>query len=220
MERYVDGDRRAFEALHARLTPRLRGFLTKIVRDPVVVDDLLQLAMLKAHIARDRFELQMKDPDGAVQAWYFTIARNVAMDHLRQQKRGSRKVVATGASELRVANHADDTPSIEDFHTRAEHEAEIIEKVRAAIAQLPEGQRMVLEMHKLEGLSMAEVAEKLDIREGAVRVRAHRGYKALARLLGGATLWMYWQLPWVWESLRHLDGGQGTGPGGPGAFCG
>src|SRR5690606_3531075 len=120
MERYVDGDRRAFEALHARLTPRLRGFLTKIVRDPIAVDDLLQLAMLKAHIARDRFELQISDPDGAVQAWYFTIARNVAMDHLRQQKRGSRRIVATGASELRVANHADVRPSAEEIYTHTE----------------------------------------------------------------------------------------------------
>src|SRR5690606_22615786 len=114
---------------------------------------------------------------------------NVAMDHLRQQKRGSRRIVAAGASELRVANHADVRPSAEEIYTHTEREVEIIEKVRAAIAQLPEGQRLVLEMHKLEGLSMAEVAQRLDIREGAVRVRAHRGYKALARLLGGATLW-------------------------------
>ena len=187
MERYVDGDSRAYMRLHERLTPRLRGFVMKIIRDQTAVDDLLQLAMLKAHVARDRFEVRGGDPDGAVQAWYFTIARNVAMDHLRSRKRGERRVVQTGASELRVANYADDAPTIEEQHTRAEHAEEIIERVREAIEKLPPGQRQVLTMHKLQGMSMAEVAAALQIREGAVRVRAHRGYKSLAKLLGGAS---------------------------------
>ena len=186
MERYVDGDSRAYMRLHERLAPRLRGFVMKIVRDQTAVDDLLQLAMLKAHVARDRFSVRGGDPDGAVQAWYFTIARNVAMDHLRSQKRGERRVVQTGASEVRVANYADETPTIEEHHTRAEHADEIVERVREAIEQLPAGQREVLTMHKLQGMSMAEVALALQIREGAVRVRAHRGYKSLAKLLGGA----------------------------------
>jgi RNA polymerase sigma-70 factor (ECF subfamily) len=190
MERYVDGDRRAFERLHDRLTPRLKGFVMKLVRDDSVVDDLIQLAMLKAHIARGRFALRGGDPDGAVQAWYFTIARNVAMDHLRSQKRGERKVVSTGASEHKVASYADDRPSIEERHTRAEDEQEIIERVRRAIEQLPPGQREVLTLHKLQGMPMAEVAQTLQIREGAVRVRAHRGYKALARMLGSSSMLM------------------------------
>ena len=61
-------------------------------------------------------------------------------------------------------------------------------RVRAAIEQLPPGQREVLTMHKLQGMTMAQVAEALQIREGAVRVRAHRGYKNLAKLLGASTL--------------------------------
>lgn len=210
MERYVDGDRRAFAKLHDRLTPRLRGFVMNLVRDQTVVDDLLQLAMLKAHVARDRFAVPGGDPDGAVQAWYFTIARNVAMDHLRSKKRGARRVVQTGASELRVANYADEQPTIEEHHTRAEHAQEIIERVRQAIEKLPEGQREVLTMHKLQGMPMAEVAERLDIREGAVRVRAHRGYKSLARLLGSAgSVWLLFQRGAQLLSEGGIDGGLG-----------
>ncbi len=195
MERYVDGDKRAFRELYALLNPRLRGFLMKMIRNEPVVEDLLQLAMLKAHVARDRFEVQGSDADGSVQAWYFTIARNAAMDWLRKQNRGAQKVVATGASELRVANHADERPNVEDAVASEERREEIIVRVREAIAQLPPGQRAVLEMHKLEGMSMAQVAEKLGVREGAVRVRAHRGYKALAKLLGSSSL------AWLWLSL-------------------
>jgi RNA polymerase sigma-70 factor (ECF subfamily) len=39
-------------------------------------------------------------------------------------------------------------------------------------------------MHKLEGKTMAEISEELGVREGTLRVRAHRGYKALAGALG------------------------------------
>jgi RNA polymerase sigma-70 factor (ECF subfamily) len=41
---------------------------------------------------------------------------------------------------------------------------------------------------------MAEIAERLQIREGAVRVRAHRAYKALARALGPAVLLIFFEL--------------------------
>lgn len=190
MERYVDGDRRAFGEMHDRLVPRLRGFLTKLVRNESAVDDLVQLTMLKAHLARERFRLQGGDPDGAVQGWYFAIARNVAMDHLRQRARAQRRAANPGHSDDPVATVADDAPSAEQLATGVEREREIIDRVREAIARLPAGQREVVELHKLQGMSMAEVAERLSIREGAVRVRAHRGYKALARLLsprsGGA----------------------------------
>lgn len=195
MANYVDGDRRAFDSLYATLSPRLRGFLMKIIRDEPTVEDLIQLTMLKAHLARDRFELQGGNPDGAVQAWYFAIARNVAMDHLRKQyRRDKRLKKATESDGLDpVAALVDETPSIEHLGISQEAEQTIIEQVQAAIAKLPKSQREVVELHKLRGMSMADIAARLQIREGAVRVRAHRAYKALARLLSPqALLFLYW----------------------------
>jgi RNA polymerase sigma-70 factor (ECF subfamily) len=183
MDRYCDGDPRAFHELHAALTPRLRGFLIKLVRDQSTADDLLQLTFLKAHLARERFCVQGGDPDGTVRGWYFAIARNVALDHLRQRGRRERHEVETaGAGENGVAL-ADEGPSIEELALERELSDSIVERVREALAQLPQSQREVVELHKLQGMSMAEVAARLDIREGAARVRAHRGYKALARML-------------------------------------
>jgi RNA polymerase sigma-70 factor (ECF subfamily) len=188
MDRYCDGDPRAFAALHTALSPRLRGFLMKLVRDETTVDDLLQLTFLKAHLARERFRLQGGDPDGAVQGWYFAIARNVALDHLRQRgRRERRQVDVQGREQAGALELPDEAASIEDMAVDRERAAEVVEAVREAIARLPEGQREVVELHKLRGMSMAEVAERLEIREGAARVRAHRGYKTLARLLGAST---------------------------------
>ncbi len=187
MDRYCDGDPRAFARLHAALTPRLRGFLIKLVRDESTADDLLQLTFLKAHLARDRFCVQ-GDPDGAVQGWYFAIARNVALDHLRQKGRRDRREIDLRRHDDVEFEFADDSASIEDIAVNAERSELVVEQVREALAKLPPGQREVVELHKLQGMSMAEVAERLDIREGAARVRAHRGYKALARLLGASLL--------------------------------
>ncbi len=187
MEDYADGDPRAFSRLYGLLEPRLRAYLMGLVRDPAAVDDLVQLTMLKAHLARERFHVQGADPDGAVQGWYFTIARNAAMDHLRDQQRTRKRQVSAGppASDAPdpVARLADATPSAEERQVASEDERAVIEQVRAAIERLPPGQREVVTLHKLRGMSMAEIAKRLQIREGAVRVRAHRAYRALARLL-------------------------------------
>ncbi len=193
MERYVDGDRRAFSELHATLAPRLRRFLMKFVRDEATVEDLVQLAMLKAHLARERFRVQGGNPDGAVQGWYFAIARNVAMDHLRKQYRQDKHMVrARGdrddANADVVTSLPDNAPSIEEIGINREAELEIVDRVHAAIAKLPASQREVVELHKLRGMSMAEIARRLKIREGAVRVRAHRAYKSLARWLVASSL--------------------------------
>ena len=157
--------------------------MIKLVRDESTADDLLQLTFLKAHLARDRFCVPGGDPDGAVQGWYFAIARNVALDHLRQRGRRERR---EAEREFEVA---DERATIEEVAVALEYSEAVIEQVREALAQLPPGQREVVELHKLQGMSMAEVAERLAIREGAARVRAHRGYKALARLLG-PSLWL------------------------------
>jgi RNA polymerase sigma-70 factor (ECF subfamily) len=207
MERYVDGDPSAFSRLHEQLRPRLRGLLLKLVRDEAAVDDLAQLTLLKGHLARDRFVLPGGDPDGAVQAWYFAIGRNVAMDFLRERYRGERRHAEAGAEGDGVAELADAGPDPEALGERIEAEAAIVERVREAIALLPQGQREVVELHKLRGMSMAEVAERLQVREGAVRVRAHRAYKTLARLLAAKELgpllsWLL--LSWLLLSWRPL----------------
>ncbi len=185
MEDYVDGDPRAFRRLHAALAPRLRAFLASLVKDGAAVDDLVQVTFLKAHVARERFAAASDDPDGAVQAWYFTIARHAALDHLRSQQRQWRRTARKEAADLpEGALPHGGAADPEAVHLERERRSADIDGVRAAIADLPPGQRTVLEMHKIQGLPMKEIARRLGIREGAVRVRAHRAYRALARALG------------------------------------
>ena len=56
---------------------------------------------------------------------------------------------------------------------------ETARQVHEALAQLPEGQRTVIQLHWFHGLAFAEVAEVVGASVSAVKVRAHRGYKVL-----------------------------------------
>ena len=127
--------------------------------------------------------------DRAVEGWYLAIARNVALDHLRHNYRRDRRhetLIAKGD----VSGMGVPTAELnaEELQMTRESGDEVARRVRDAIEQLPPGQREVVKLHKLRGMPMAEIARRLKIREGAVRVRAHRAYKSLARWLVPSSL--------------------------------
>jgi RNA polymerase sigma-70 factor (ECF subfamily) len=172
MERYADGDVSAFDELYEQLRPPLISNLRRWLHADDKVQDALQVSLLKIHASRQRYRR-----GAPVLPWVMTIARNVALDHLRSRSARDRPL-----DEHQAARIPDDRPA---FDWGEEDEREVIHAVRNAIEQLPASSREVIRLHKLEGRSMSEVAETLGIKEGAARVRAHRGYKALARLLLG-----------------------------------
>ncbi|MFO0723901.1 MAG: RNA polymerase sigma factor [Myxococcota bacterium] len=172
MERYVDGDARAFDALYQMLRGPVRSALLRWLRTEDRVEDAFQVTVTKLHHSRERYRR-----GAPVLPWALTIARNVALDQLRQRRERDRPLEPGEVERI-----PDDRESPE---AGADEEAELIEAVRAAVDELPRATREVVRLHKLEGKAMAEIAEMLGIKEGAVRVRAHRGYKALAQRLMG-----------------------------------
>lgn len=162
---YVNGDAKAFDALYAELAPEVRRVLRRRLRAPHKVDDALQKTFLNVHAARARYR-----PGAPVRPWVLTIARNVAFDHLR--KRSSSEQPLSDAAARRIEDPSDVLGEREAMRTLAR-----------ALEALPRDKRDVVELHKIEGLPMAAVAERIGINEGTARVRAHRGYKALKALL-------------------------------------
>jgi RNA polymerase sigma-70 factor, ECF subfamily len=177
MQRYVDGDAAAFRALYAGVAPRLLGYLAKMTRDRAIADDLLQQTFLKVHRARAAW-VQGADPI----PWMYAIAHRTFLDEARRK---SRAIVGVG--------QGDDLPEVAaDFAGRAPgtaaEEGPDPERVRtalAALAALPDAQREAVVLTKLEGKSIAEAAQIAGTTAGAMKVRAHRGYVALRRALGG-----------------------------------
>ena len=81
----------------------------------------------------------------------------------------------TAQGELPASVPVEDGPAPRD--------AGLERAVQRALAQLPEGQRIPIVMHRFEGMGFAEIAEALGLTESAVKVRAHRGYARLRELL-------------------------------------
>lgn len=186
MQRYMDGDDKAFAELYARLSPRVSGLVRRRISDPEAAKDLEQAIFAKAHLARHRYVTpEGRDADRAVWTWYATIARNASVDALRKiyrQRAHATRVESTGEEAL-VERLQSEALNIEESILDDEQRELIRQSVREAIAELPASQREVVSMHKLDGLSMREISEKLHVREGTLRVRAHRAYKALASKL-------------------------------------
>lgn len=103
--------------------------------------------------------------DGAFGGWVLQIARNLAVDW----HRANRKVVA-----LDQAPEA----SVEPRRTAE------AEQVLAAIRRLPEAYAVPLTLRLVEGLTGPEIAERLGMTHGSVRVNLHKGMKQLKEELG------------------------------------
>lgn len=174
MRRYQDGDATAFRELYAIVAPRLLGYLIKMARDRAVAEDLLQQTFLKIHRARATY-VRGADP----LPWIYSIAHRTFIDEARKVKRA---IVRAEADVPEVAAGIDG----ESVERRDEPrvDAELARDALDALAQLPEQQREAVVLTKLDGKSVAEAAAIAGTSVGAMKVRAHRGYEALRRLLG------------------------------------
>jgi RNA polymerase sigma-70 factor, ECF subfamily len=173
MLRYCDGDAQAFRELYALVAPRLLGYLAKMTRDRAVADDLLQQTFLKLHRARAAY-VRGADPV----PWLYSIAHRTFLDEARRQKRA---VVRTADDEVPEVPAA---ITGESFERRDEPaDPELARAALDALAQLPDQQREAVVLTKLDGKSVAEAAAIAGTTVGAMKVRAHRGYEALRKLL-------------------------------------
>jgi len=174
MERYVDGDAHAFRELYALVAPRLLGYLMKMAKSRALADDLLQQTFFKVHRARAAY-VRGADPV----PWIYAIAHRTFIDEVRKHKR----------AKVGVAEELPEVPAGitgEADGTREEAaDPELTRAVLQALEDLPTGQREAVVLTKLDGKSVAEAAAIVGTTVGAMKVRAHRGYEALRKLLGG-----------------------------------
>jgi len=172
MRAYVDGDRRAFARLFERLGPSVLSFFVRSLRNRTAAEDLVQATFLKIHRARASWRRDLP-----LRPWVFTIAARVRQDELRRT-RGLAEVA--GEEEIAAAEPASGgAPDAEAALFRRSRE----QRVRDALDALPEAQRTVIHLHRFEDMTFAEIARVLGTTEGAVKLRAFRGYERLRSTL-------------------------------------
>ena len=166
MAAYVAGDRAAFEELFRRYSPALLRVIGRQLSSPGEAHDLVQQTFLQLHRARNDFK-----PGARLRPWIFTIALNLKREHFRRLRRRPEAPL-----ELDGRN---DPQILPESPERAENQR----AVRQALDQLPPDYREVIVLHWFEGLSFPEVSAIVGASVSAVKVRAHRGYVALRKLL-------------------------------------
>jgi RNA polymerase sigma factor (sigma-70 family) len=148
------------------------------VRDPYRIADLTADVFLAVIDSAHSFRPSRGEPV----AWLFGIARNVVSADLRQS---ARELGANGRIPMgRVLVEADDVARL---HERIDAEGEA-RRLHAAMDGLSEGERAVLELIALDGLSAREAADALGISHIAARVRLHRARRLLQNRLRSSSI--------------------------------
>jgi RNA polymerase sigma-70 factor (ECF subfamily) len=176
IEEAKQGSHAAFEVLVRRYHERAYRAAYRVVRDPDLAEDVLQEALLKAYRGIRQFELR-----SAFYTWLYRIVVNLALDRRRRQRSAPTvewddKVAAQ--ADVRVAPVRDTDPEL------ASRRAEVLALVSEGVQELPDGQREVLLLREVEGLSYEEIAETMRISKGTVMSRLHYARKKLVAFLG------------------------------------
>jgi RNA polymerase sigma-70 factor, ECF subfamily len=163
MERLQQGDAEACRLLLDDVGPAVTRFLrARVAIDEV--EDVYQETFMAVFQARHTYE-----PGRPLEPWLFAIARNVAADHSRRRwSRASWEELTADLPERAESESPAAAPDIERLLTR-----------------LPRAQREAFAMLKLDGMTLEDAAGRAGVSVGALKVRAHRAYKALRKLIGG-----------------------------------
>lgn len=162
------GEATAYAEFLREMASLVRGyFRRRLTQLPDEVEDLVQETLLAVHNKRHTY-----DPQQPITAWMSAIARYKLVDLLR-------------ARSGREALHE---PLDEEHPMLASDAESAAQEARRDLALLldglPDKQRLPIRYVKIEGLSVAQAAQRTGLSESAVKVGVHRGLKALAAKLG------------------------------------
>lgn len=162
--RAQEGDVEAYAKLLADLSPLIYGYVRKRVYDPAGVDDVYQEVLMTFHKALHTYQ-----PDRPLSPWLFAVMRNAVWTALKRTHRHTSREVP-----------------LDDVHDVAwvePSEEGLDDRLHRALEALPPENRQAVELLKLRDMSVSEAADQLGITKVALKVRAHRGYVQLRKLL-------------------------------------
>jgi RNA polymerase sigma-70 factor (ECF subfamily) len=165
MVRYQQGDPVAVEELVAWLSPHLMRFFASPGMSKSDMEDLFQECWIRIHRSRQTYR-----PTEPLLPWIYAIARHTKLDVYRcRRRRESREILVSEPVETGFQS-----PAVP---------AEASGRMGQLLGELPAGQREVIFMLKVSGMSLEEVARATSSTVGAIKQKAHRAYGTLRRIL-------------------------------------
>src|SRR5215470_13459699 len=166
------GDQSACAALVARYARMVGTVIWRATGQRDVIEDLTQETFLRTFKA-----LQYFDSRARLSTWIYTIAHNVAVDHLRRTAQIEVHSLTWGdeADGRDAIEPASDTPGPEELLSRAEAEA----LVNAGLARLPVKYRLPVVYAAIDGLDYPAISRMLSVPLGTTKTLIFRGKRML-----------------------------------------
>jgi RNA polymerase sigma-70 factor (ECF subfamily) len=162
-------DRDAYAELFSYYAPRVKSYVLRLGADSALAEEIAQDVMVTVWRKADLFDRTQ----ASVSTWIFRIARNRRIDLFRRSKK----------PELDPEEEMILPSGVEAPDARIEI-MEIEARVRAAMADLPEEQVILLKLAFYEGLSHSEIAAKLGAPLGTVKSRIRLAFAKMKARLG------------------------------------
>lgn len=166
----VRGDERALGELYERYAGRAFGVARRVLRVDAEADDVVQETFLELWRSATRYDPRRAAPE----RWILTMVRTRAIDRLRQNGARARLKENLGVEPASERGGAPDAKL---------GQAREAQRLRGALAQLPEEQRFVLERAYDFGDTQSEIAAAFGIPLGTVKTRMRTAILKLADVL-------------------------------------
>jgi RNA polymerase sigma-70 factor (ECF subfamily) len=180
MERYRDGEVRAFEVLLVRYRRPVYNFILRSVVDAAHAEDLLQETFLRVIKSSAEYERKAK-----FKTWLFTIARNLCVDASRRQRhrRAQSLDAPLDEGEAGGATLLDVTADRKVQVDRSVIGKQLGERIQEAVDALVDEQREVFLMREVGDLSFKEIADIVGCPENTVKSRMRYALEKLREAL-------------------------------------
>ena len=176
VERALDGDEAAYEALVDKYQRALYYHIRKMVRTERVIEDLVQESFIKAFSALDTYQ-----PRYAFSTWLYRIARNHTIDYLRKKKLPTRSIDApVRTQEGEMDYQVPDTTYRPDKHVVEDQRRTLIQEAIDSLS--PKYHRVIVLRHQ-EEKSYQEIADELEMPLGTVKAHLFRAREKLNKYL-------------------------------------
>ncbi|MBL8378195.1 MAG: RNA polymerase sigma factor RpoE [Burkholderiales bacterium] len=174
VERVQRGDKNAYGLLVAKYQRKLLRLVSRIVRDPSEVEDVVQEAFIKAYRALPNFR-----GESAFYTWLYRIGINTAKNHLATLRR---RATTTSTKDPDEAETFDEVEQLRDINTPETMlmSRQVADTVNAAMERLPEELRRAITLREVEAMSYEDIAVAMDCPIGTVRSRIFRAREAIA----------------------------------------
>ena len=166
VQRVRDGDVAAFDQLVRRYFDRAGAIARRLMQNREDAEDLVQDAFMRALERLDSF-----DDSRDFGPWFFRLLVNTGINSRRSRTR------------RQMEPEPFEAPSFEALPDELAERSEIRDRFEAALAALPERQRMIIGMFEVDGFSSVEIAETLGVSPETVRWHVHQARQALRRAL-------------------------------------